>query len=466
MITETWHSEFNPSKFLSRVDLAQLIERNEAYNENLINDARISCILCEKVCASGILLNNRSFLCQNCYSEVAIISYPEKYETLHRQFLVAMEARRLAWEEFRKKFEYKSEESILIVIGWASIFFAYISSKFLILTLILLIIGYFEKFFNRQKLTEWLNLKSQWEQNNPLPNEPILKHFHDPTAELTSRDYKILTVFNHWPGYPPFWKYLRSVVISRDLYRCQVTGCPSRLELHVHHMLPVAEGGTHTPGNLVSLCSFHHALEPEKGHERIWGDIKTRYFTLVSHHERNNRINEGTHKVKAHLRRLELITIDELRELIKTYGFCCPGCGEVGIEFLLNSDKNIIRVECPTCQNATEGPQELAEETGPLLAEVLGVTRNKGRWRARWDMLSARKTAGWARWGSSSASLKRKPRKEKVEITKSDPVCPKCGSLMRVIKPHSNDRWKAFWGCTQYSITGCKGSLKFISKKK
>ena len=82
--------------------------------------------------------------------------------------------------------------------------------------------------------------------------------------------------------------------------------------------------GMHTPENLVSLCDFHHALEPEKGHERIWGNIKTRYFTLVCDHERSNRVSDGTHAVRAHLRRLQLVSLDELRELTKTYGFSCP----------------------------------------------------------------------------------------------------------------------------------------------
>jgi hypothetical protein len=407
MTAESWHSEFNPSKFLSRVNLAQLIERNEAYNGSSVSDAKSPCILCGKTYSRGILLNDKSFLCQQCYSEVALISYPERYEALRRQFVMATEARRLAWEGFRARFEYKSEESALVFLGWASLLLAFANPAFLILTAILLAVGYSKNSANKQKTEEWLNRKIQWEQSNPVPPEPTLKHFHDPTAELTQRDRQILKVFNHWPGYPPFWKYLR-----------QVTGCPSRLELHVHHMRPVAEGGTHSPDNLVSLCDFHHALEPEKGHERIWGDIKTRYFTLVCAHERNNRATDGSHRVRAHLRRLQLVTLDELRDLTKTYGFCCPSCGETKIKFLLYSDRNLIKVECPTCQKATEGSQQLTEETGPLLAEVLGVTRNKGRWKARWDMLSERRSATWGTWSGYAVAAKRKQHKEKVETTK------------------------------------------------
>ncbi|HEX9875431.1 MAG TPA: hypothetical protein VGC50_02120, partial [Gammaproteobacteria bacterium] len=123
----------NPSKFLSRVNLAQLIERNEAYNESSISDAKSPCILCGRSNSRGILLNDTSFLCQQCYSEVALISYPEKYETLRRQFVVATESTRLAWDGFRDKYEHKSEESVLVFLGWASILLAFANPMFLVL---------------------------------------------------------------------------------------------------------------------------------------------------------------------------------------------------------------------------------------------------------------------------------------------------------------------------------------------
>ena len=463
-MTETWHTDFNPQKFLSRVSLTQLIERNEAYNESSVTNAKSPCVFCGKTSERGILLNDKSFLCQQCYSDVALISYPERYETLRRQFVIAREARRLAWEGFREKLEHKSEESSLVFLGWASLLLTLANPVFLILTAILLVIGYAKNDANKRKTDEWLGRKSAWEQANPEPREPELKHFHDPTAQLSEKDRLVLKIFNHWPGYPPFWKYLRTVVISRDSNRCQVTGCPSRLELHVHHMRPVAEGGTHTPDNLVSLCDFHHALEPEKGHERIWGKIKTRYFTLVCGHERSNRASHGTHVVRAHLRRLQLVTIEELRELTKTYGFCCPTCNETNIKFILFADRNIVRVECPSCNKSTEGAQQLTEETGPMLAEILAVSRNKGRGKARWDMLAERKSATWGVWSGQAASAKRKVYKEKVETSKSAPSCPKCGSPMKLIRPRPTDTWKAFWGCTQYNVTGCKGSARHVTK--
>lgn len=460
-----WHSDFNPSKFLNRVNWAQLVERNQAYNENAVYATNLLCILCGKANSTGILLNDKSFLCQECYAEVALISYPRKYEILRRQFVVATESRRLAWESFWTTYAYEYKASVLVHWGWASLLFLLMRDPWsLILTAILLMIGYTKNHSSRQKANEWIRRREAWAQSNPEPPQPVLKHFHDPTAELTLEDHKILRIFNHWPGYPPFWKYLRTVVIARDLNRCQVTGCPSRVELHIHHMRAVADGGPHSPENLVALCSFHHALEPSNGHERIWSDIKTNYFTLVHSHERSNRTSEGTHSVRAHLRRLQLVTMDDLRVLSEMYGLHCPGCGDAGIRFALPSASSTIVVECPKCRGAVEGPRQLAEESGPRLAEILVVSRNAGRWKPRWDVLSERTSANWGTWHGSKVADKRKRNQVRIEAARSAPICPRCGSAMRLVKPRPTDNWSTFWGCTQYFTTGCRGSEHYNAK--
>ncbi len=324
--------------------------------------------------------------------------------------------------------------------------------------------GYSQNSKNEQQLTEWCSRRDEWVKLNPEPAEPELRHFHDPLVVLTERDKAVLKIFNHWPGYPPFWKYLRALVIAKDNSRCQVTGCPSRLALHVHHIQPVADGGMHTPSNLVSLCDFHHALEPEKGHERIWGDIKTRYFTLVCAHERSNRASLGAHVVRPHLRRLQLVTATELTELQATYGLACPNCKNPNLLIDTPFERNVVRVTCSICNIATEGPKQLTEETGPLLAEILSVSKNKGRWKARWDMLTEKRAETWGIWTGAAITAKRLRHKAKVESLALAPTCNNCGSAMRLVKPRPTDNWKPFWGCTQYSLTGCKGSARHLPK--
>lgn len=412
----------------------------------------------------GILLNDLSFLCKGCYAEVALISYPERYEASRRQYAISKESRRLAKQAFLDKYEYKPNESSLVFFGWVSLLLLFFHPGLIALSAVLLVLGYDRKSTNERKMVEWSSRRDEWERLNPEPHEPELRHFHDPSAVLSVRDQSILKVFNHWPGYPPFWKYLRTIVIAKDKSRCQVSGCPSRLELHVHHIKPVADGGTHAPSNLVSLCDFHHALEPEKGHERIWGDIKTRYFTLIRGHQRNNRASSGTHIVRPHLRRLQLVNLSELIEIKSTYGLSCPNCLSPKLRIDIAQNRNRVRVTCSVCEQSVEGPQQLTEETGPYLAEILTVSQNRGRWKARWDMLDERRAATWGVWAGEAVAAKRLQYKVNVQTSMTAPTCIKCGSTMRLVKPKPADTWKPFWGCTQYSVTGCKGSAPYVPK--
>lgn len=57
----------------------------------------------------------------------------------------------------------------------------------------------------------------------------------------------------------------RHLVNKRDQGRCQYvlpTGklCPNRRWLHFHHLKPKAEGGSHHPDNLQTLCASHHRI--------------------------------------------------------------------------------------------------------------------------------------------------------------------------------------------------------------
>jgi hypothetical protein len=450
-MTELWHSQFNPRNFLSRINIDQFIERNEAHNENKIDHLDRPCIFCQGKQGPGLLLNDKSYLCKTCFEEVSRVSYPEKYELARRDYIKAREARNLARQAFIDSCYFHKVAKWAGIIAWISLLLLYIKIVYIIFPIAIFLIHKLAKNRHIWKL-------SHWDSSYPNPHEPHLVHFHDPTAELTSRDRLILKVFNNWPGYPPFWGYLRQVVITRDGNRCQVSGCPSRVELHIHHIQSVSSGGEHIPANLIALCSFHHALEPESGHERIWGDIKTRYFTMVRAHSRQNPTTPGYHDVRAHVRRLELTSKEDLSNLIDFYGLSCPNCSNSELQLNVNSSKQMVSTTCGNCMDSWEGVRKLSEETGPRLAEVLRVTRNGGKWHPRWDMLESRADSTFRIFKRQNA--KRKTIKEKVQEEKSKPICPKCGSPMRLIKPRSGQNWKSFLGCTNYSITGCKGTLK------
>jgi predicted restriction endonuclease len=36
--------------------------------------------------------------------------------------------------------------------------------------------------------------------------------------------------------------------------------CPNDRYLHIHHIQPVSHGGSNEPGNLTTLCSYHHDM--------------------------------------------------------------------------------------------------------------------------------------------------------------------------------------------------------------
>jgi len=336
--------------------------------------------------------------------------------------------------------------------GLISLLLIYINVYLIIVTVTSFVIYFSSQEKHKSRLAEW-------ESTYTYPVEPLLRHFHDPLAELTNYDRAILKVFNNWPGYPPFWEFLRQFVIKRDKNKCQVSGCPSRVDLQVHHKSPVSQGGEHAPANLVTLCRFHHGLEPYEGHERIWGDIKTRYFTMVQSHKRKNPSSSGYHFVRAHVRRLELVNKNDLSEIYNYYAFSCPYCDIRSLKTTIYYRKQQIKIRCKQCSKEWVGPRGLAEETGPRLAEILGVKRNKGIWKARWDMLETRSDSTF-RLLKEDKQQPRKPRTVSRSKKSTAPKCPKCGSPMLFIKPQKGQRWKAFWGCTKYKVTGCKGSLE------
>jgi 5-methylcytosine-specific restriction endonuclease McrA len=62
---------------------------------------------------------------------------------------------------------------------------------------------------------------------------------------------------------------MRDQVFMRDKGRCTFVGpggrvCGSTRALQVDHVVPVARGGTSTPGNLRLLCAYHNRLEAER----------------------------------------------------------------------------------------------------------------------------------------------------------------------------------------------------------
>jgi hypothetical protein len=451
-MVEIWHSQFNPSRFLSRTNIDHLIEINEVFNENLIEGLGRSCIICSGQEGPGLLLNDKSYLCKSCFEEVSRIQFPEKYESTKRQYLKDVSARQAAFRSLIEKCKFRKLSILMAVIGLGSLALLLVNIIFAVIPILCYFLYFIASDKHKKKLRQWENIY-------PPPLKPELRHFHDPGAELSLRDKKILKVFNNWPGYPPFWNYLREFIIKRDGNRCQVSGCPSRTQLHIHHKISVSRGGEHIPSNLITLCEFHHALEPTEGHERVWGRIKTIYFTLVRAHKRRNRASSGYHQVKAHVRRLKLVEKSELDKIVDYYGLNCPSCNSSRILVNIANNNQRVITKCLKCEKMLEASRKLTEETGPRLAEALIITRNKGQWKPRWEMLETRSHSVFRSLTKVKKNAKKRKKSKRTKKSIS-PSCPKCGHQMRLIKPKPGQHWKAFWGCTMYRQTGCKGSRK------
>lgn len=59
----------------------------------------------------------------------------------------------------------------------------------------------------------------------------------------------------------PAWAVARAAALVRDGQRCTVSrllGGPCRGPLHVHHITPLSEGGSHALDNLGTACAYHH----------------------------------------------------------------------------------------------------------------------------------------------------------------------------------------------------------------
>lgn len=64
---------------------------------------------------------------------------------------------------------------------------------------------------------------------------------------------------------PPDWNSRRNTIYERDQYQCQNCGIQSgknsNVELHAHHIVPKARGGSHKTSNLITLCKdCHHTV--------------------------------------------------------------------------------------------------------------------------------------------------------------------------------------------------------------
>ncbi len=57
--------------------------------------------------------------------------------------------------------------------------------------------------------------------------------------------------------------------LVHEIYGHQCLMCPRSKRLHLHHVIPVSEGGEDTVDNLIPLCNEHHAEEHPENYWKI-----------------------------------------------------------------------------------------------------------------------------------------------------------------------------------------------------
>ncbi len=339
------------------------------------------------------ILNNRLFICDTCYDRIEQLRYPEHYRAKIRQYEDQKEKHRFNYEKYLKELEEslpvgannryyvisKTLTFMIIVLAILLILLEVASiDNLLLMAFVCCVTGILSLYFKGKTRTlrqEHLQHILSWKQEFPEPKIPSVREYFDPNATLTKKDKKIYNILLFWPAYPPYWDSLREYIINRDGKRCQVTGCPNRTRLHVHHCVPLSKGGSHGIENLVTLCVFHHGVQPDAGHDRIWGEIKTQYFSMVRAHLRNG------YPVRAHVRRKELTNDVQLTQIIEYYRLSCSECSDFPFRFSIDYAKNLIYLYCGRCNQTWNFRQKIVEENGPELANVFKVARNEGRWK-------------------------------------------------------------------------------------
>jgi len=81
-------------------------------------------------------------------------------------------------------------------------------------------------------------------------------------------------------NYPSDWKKRRAKVFKRDGNECQGCGITNRKAervqergLHVHHIKPISEGGTHRIDNLIALCEECHIATHRENEEQPYDPV-------------------------------------------------------------------------------------------------------------------------------------------------------------------------------------------------
>ena len=77
------------------------------------------------------------------------------------------------------------------------------------------------------------------------------------SSEFLKLHKKLASIYDFFPTYPPDWDERKDLIIERDGKYCKK--CGDSRNLHVHHIIPLSQGGTNEISNLKFLCEDCHS---------------------------------------------------------------------------------------------------------------------------------------------------------------------------------------------------------------
>ena len=80
--------------------------------------------------------------------------------------------------------------------------------------------------------------------------------------------------------------------------------------------------------------------------------------------------------VRAHVRRKELASENNLREILTYYQIACPDCNNHQLNLNVDRGGRVFLVNCPRCRAIWGFDRKLLEESGPQIADTLLVKRH------------------------------------------------------------------------------------------
>jgi hypothetical protein len=103
----------------------------------------------------------------------------------------------------------------------------------------------------------WQLLQGQAADLEPIRQRVAALEIEIPRLQQLSEHAQIIVgqIYNYWPDYPPDWSTRRVEALSKHSV---CADCGRRNKLHVHHVLPIASGGSHKQQNLAVLCELCH----------------------------------------------------------------------------------------------------------------------------------------------------------------------------------------------------------------